>query len=168
MHNTEVANEWPLNTQAADSVLTIGFVLITVGSMKKPITPFHDAKVEKAFNAYPDATRQGLLTLRELVFETAAKTEGVGALEETLKWGQPAYLTPETKSGSTLRLGLSKRGDFAIFTHCQTTLMSDLQSLFPDDFRYEGNRAVHFDNGVPLPMAQIEHLIVRALTYHLK
>jgi hypothetical protein len=41
-------------------------------------------------------------------------TPGVGALHETLKWGQPAYLTPETRSGTTLRLGVPKSGGYAI------------------------------------------------------
>ena len=35
--------------------------------------------------------------LRQLIFETAAATEVVGELEETLKWGEPSYLTPKTK-----------------------------------------------------------------------
>jgi len=40
-----------------------------------------------------------------LIFQTGKGHQGVGALQETLKWGQPSYLTPETKaaarSGST-------------------------------------------------------------------
>jgi hypothetical protein len=31
------------------------------------------------------------LALRELVLQVAATTEGVGELEESLKWGEPAY-----------------------------------------------------------------------------
>ena len=107
------------------------------------------------------------LRLRGLIFETAAATPGVGALEETLKWGQPAYLTPETKAGSTLRLGLPKDGGFALYAHCQTTIVSDFRSLFPDAFAYEGNRAVRFDAGGALPREELTLLIRSALTYHL-
>ena len=44
----------------------------------------------RAFSAFPDEVKNGLLHLRALIFDVAARTEGVGRLEETLKWGQPA------------------------------------------------------------------------------
>lgn len=129
---------------------------------------FKDPAVEAAFNAFPEPERAGLLELRELILTTAAETPEAGRIEETLKWGQPAYLTPETKSGSTIRLGLPKTGGFAIYTHCQTSLISDFQALFPDEFTYEGNRAIHFESGTPLPLEPLRLLIKSALTYHLK
>ena len=49
--------------------------------------------VARVFEAYPPAIQPKLFVLRELIFATAAATEGVGELEETLKWGEPAYLT---------------------------------------------------------------------------
>ena len=131
-------------------------------------TPLDNNSVENAFQAYPLKERQGLLKLRALIFETAAETEGVGPLEETLKWGQPSYLTTKTKAGSTVRLGLPKTGGFAIYTHCQTSLMSDFQTLFPDDFDYEGNRAIHFQSEEDLQADKLRLLIKAALTYHLK
>lgn len=76
--------------------------------------PFDEPNVERAFSAFPDEVKTGLLLLRALIFDVAARTEGVGRLEETLKWGQPAYLTPETKPGTTIRLGCPKAGGFAI------------------------------------------------------
>lgn len=130
--------------------------------------PFEDSEVEARFASFPEAARRGLLTLRGLIFETAAANPEVGALAETLKWGQPAYLTPETRSGSTLRLGLPRQGGFAIYTHCQTTILSEFRDLFPDDFVYEGNRAIHFAEGAALPLDQLRLLVHRALTYHLE
>ena len=130
--------------------------------------PFKDPDVKARFASFPPPARRGLLALRRLIFETAETTPGVGALEETLKWGQPAYLTPETKSGSTIRLGLPKQGGFALYTHCQTTILSDFRSLFPDDFVYEGNRAVHFQDGETPSPEKLTLLIRFALTYHLK
>jgi hypothetical protein len=72
---------------------------------------FGDARVASRFKAYPPGLRARLLTLRALVFDTAARTEGVGRLTETLKWGQPSYLTEETGSGSTVRIDRLKKGD---------------------------------------------------------
>ncbi|MEP1254331.1 MAG: DUF1801 domain-containing protein [Alphaproteobacteria bacterium] len=131
-------------------------------------TPFHDPNVKTAFNAFPDDLRPTLLRLREMIFDTAARTPDVGALEETLKWGQPAYLTPQTKSGSTLRLGMPKTGGVALYAHCQTTIISDFASQFAQDFAIEGNRAVHLPADSDLAEAPLRQLIHSALTYHLK
>ncbi len=132
------------------------------------MNPFDDPNVERAFAEFPDAVRSDLMQLREMIFEVAAQTEGVGKIQETLKWGQPAYLTPETKSGSTIRLGLPKHGGFAIYAHCQTTILPDFQTIFPDDFIYEGNRAIHLTPDEKLPLEKLALLVKSALTYHLK
>ena len=42
--------------------------------------------------------------LRRLIMETASETEGVGPLEETLRWGQASYLTTASGSGSMIRM----------------------------------------------------------------
>jgi Domain of unknown function (DU1801) len=134
----------------------------------KPNPPFETPDVEAKFASYPALTQTGLLTLRALIFEVAKTTPRIGPLQETLKWSQPAYLTPTTKSGSTIRLGPTNQGGFAIYTHCQTTLIADFQKLFPNDFTYEANRAIHFESGVTLPFEQLRLFISSALTYHLK
>ena len=140
--------------------------LTTRGPMQ--IHQFKDPAVKAAFDAFPEGQRQDLLKLRDLIFHTHAETPEAGDLIETLKWGQPSYLTEKPKSGSTIRLGLPKTGGFAIYTHCQTTLISDFRVLFPDDFTYEGNRAVHFADGEAPDADKLVFLIRNALTYHLK
>lgn len=40
---------------------------------------------------YPPAIRKKLKSLRKLILETAKETEGVDALEETLKWRELSY-----------------------------------------------------------------------------
>ncbi|MEM9550368.1 MAG: DUF1801 domain-containing protein [Pseudomonadota bacterium] len=129
--------------------------------------PFADAAVAAAFAAFPDASRAGLLALRRLILDTAAKTPGVGSIHETLKWGQPSYLTHETGSGTTIRLGIPKEGGIAVFTHCQTTVIADFRALFPDTFRYDGNRAVMLPDPSAPPPDAIGMLIRSALTYHM-
>ena len=118
-----------------------------------------DANVAAAFAAMPKAERAGLLELRARIFAVAL-AEGI-ALEEALRWGQPAYLAPK---GSTIRLGLPKTGGFALYTHCQSSLMSDFKAICPD-LRFEGNRAVHFKTDEAPPKA-LDLLIRAALTYH--
>ena len=128
-----------------------------------------DPKVEAAFDAFSPVVRKKLLQLRKLIFEVALKTEGVGELEETLKWGQPSYLTKQSKSGSTVRLGREKKtdGDYAIYFKCQTTLVPTFKELFKNKFRYEGNRAILFNVKDKIPVRDLSRCVEMALTYHL-
>ena len=108
--------------------------------------------------------------LRQLIFEVAADTEGVGELTETLKWGQPSYLTENTKSGSTIRIGKEKKteGDYAIYFKCQTSLVSTFKDRYKSQFRYEGNRAIVFRQNDKIPVNELRQCIAMALTYHLR
>lgn len=123
--------------------------------------------VAAAFETFPEERRAHLLKLRQLIFETAAQTPGVGPLDECLKWGQPAYLTQESKSGTTLRLGLNKAGAASLFVHCQTSLISEFRAQFPESFGYDGTRAIHLDQGEEVDFEALRLFISRALTYHL-
>ena len=131
--------------------------------------PFDDPAVAAVFEACPPAVRKRLLRLRSLIFKAAAETEGVGALEETLKWGQPSYLTSETKSGSTIRIDRHKSGDgrYAMFFHCQTHLVDTFREIFRDELAYEGNRAIVLDAEQDVPEDALRHCVAMALTYHL-
>lgn len=134
---------------------------------KRSSLVFKSAAVAKTFESYPPQIREKLLTLRELIYRTAVETDGVADLEETLKWGEPAYLTTN-KSGSTIRLGWKKSApsQFALYFHCQTNLIETFRTLFPNEFKFEGNRAILFDEEAPLPMDSLAFCIAAALTYH--
>ena len=131
--------------------------------------PFDSRAVAGVFDAYPANVRQAMLALRELIFDTAAGTAGVGALQETLKWGEPAYL-PANKSGTTVRIDWKEKQPerYALYVHCQTTLIDTFRTLFPHDFEFEGNRAILFRLGDPLPRDALSLCIAEALTYHLR
>lgn len=124
------------------------------------------APVAAAFDAFPAPVRKKLDRVRALIFDVAAKTEGVGPLTETLKWGEPAYLTEVTKSGSTVRLGWPKRepDKAAVYFICTTNLVSDFRSLWPD-LTYEGDRAILLPLDRELPEG-LGACIGMALTYH--
>jgi hypothetical protein len=124
--------------------------------------------VAAAFAVFPERVRARLLEARDLIFATAADTDGVGPLKETLKWGEPAYLTEATGSGSTIRLGWfrSSERDCAVLFNCRTTLVDDFRVRFPDAFAYEKNRAILFHAREPLPKAPLSVCLGVALTYH--
>ena len=76
-------------------------------------------------------------------------------------------ITPKKKAASTLRLGVPENGTFAIFAHCQSSVISDYVALFPDQDRVEGNRAILFDTADQIDPKRHGLLIKSALTYHL-
>ena len=117
--------------------------------------------------SYPAMVQQRLRELRGLIFETAKSNGAVGPITETLKWGEPAYLTETSKSGSTIRIGWkpSKPDQYAMYFNCQTTLVDDFRTLFPE-LTFEGNRALVFQLQDPLPKTQAIQCIELALTYH--
>lgn len=131
---------------------------------------FHDARVMATLKACPPGVRRQLMALRELVFDTASRTPGVGPLVETLKWGQPSYLAVESGSGTTVRIDRLKNRDdgYAIYFHCQSGLVDRFRELYPDTFTYEGNRAIVFDAKDRLPVRALGHCIGLALTHHLR
>ncbi|HEV7305831.1 DUF1801 domain-containing protein [Ensifer sp.] len=132
-----------------------------------PDVPAIPTDVAKALARFPDPIRAELLAVRRLIFAVAAQTVGVGSLTETLKWGEPAYLTAATGSGSTIRLGIPKspEGRGAIFFNCRTGLVETFREQFPD-FTYQGNRAILIAPSVPLPHEQLAICLAMALTYH--
>lgn len=126
------------------------------------------AGVQAVFDSYPPALRKQLLALRQLIIDTAHATDGVGSVIETLKWGEPAYVTPR-KQGSTVRIDRKKDQDrYAIYFNCNTTLVDSFRSLFPHTFTFEGNRALVFNTGDKLPKKELAFCIGMALTYHQK
>lgn len=118
--------------------------------------------VAAAFDAMPPEEKTRLLGVRARVFDVA-EGAGAGPLTETLKWGEPAYLTEASKSGSTVRLGLSG-ARAAVFFNCQTGLVDGFRSDFPEAFEYVGNRAVILSDADDL--AVLDLCLGRALTYH--
>lgn len=131
--------------------------------------PFDDPNVEAVFDAYPRKLRADLLLLRDLIFDSASELEPVGALVETLKWGQPSYLPLKPKTGSTIRIDHLKRepDGYAMFFNCRTTLVDTFRELYRDHFAFQGNRAILFSHGDPIPRDALRHCIALSLTYHL-
>ena len=128
--------------------------------------PFASPAARDAYAAFPQPARETLMALRAMIYEIS-ETLPVGRIEESTKWGQPSYATPDTKLATPIRLGLSKAGDPAIFTHCQTTVMSDFRALAPANMAFDGNRAVHLPIDKSPNLDELAPLIRAALTYRL-
>lgn len=122
-------------------------------------------KVESVFENYPISVRKQMETLRKLILETAEDMEEVKTIEETLKWGEPAYLS---KNGSTLRIDWKAKtpNQFAIYFQCTTSLIPTFKTVFKHIFFFEGNRAIVFKLGDSLPINELKKCIATAFQYH--
>ena len=131
-------------------------------------TPFQSPAVSEKFTSYPPAARRSLLELRELVFETARSLPEVGEIEETLKWGEPAYLT-RNGAGSTIRMDWKPKSpdQCALYFHCRTGLVERFRDSFAGVLSFEKNRAIVFPIGSDVPKGVLRECIAASLTYHL-
>lgn len=131
---------------------------------------FANKAVEQSFLNFKPSVKPGLLRLRDLIFEVANNHEQVGQLEETLKWGQPSYLTVKPKSGTTIRLDKidADQATYGFFVHCQTSLIETYQDLFGELLSYNGKRGVILVAGQEPEDDILRHCFSLALTYHLK
>ncbi|MGI9365169.1 MAG: DUF1801 domain-containing protein [Rhizobiaceae bacterium] len=125
--------------------------------------------VRAVFSSYQPQIRANLLICRDLLFEVAEQNDEIGPILETLKWGQASYLTPRTRSGSTVRLAATKSGNqAAIFVNCNTSLIEQFSTHYPETFSYSGNRALILPVSITDLQPQISHCLALALTYHFR
>lgn len=131
-------------------------------------TPELPAEIAAVLAGHPPAVQARLLEVRALVFAVAGETEGVGPLSETLKWGEPAYLTAASGSGTTIRLGVSKTAPraAAVFVNCRTRLVDGYREQFGDVFEFEGTRALIVRADGPMPEVPLRICLRAALLYH--
>lgn len=125
-----------------------------------------DPRVKSVFDNYPAHVKKQMIQLRKLVLETAASIEDVGPLEETLKWGEPSYIT---KKGSTLRMDWKEKKpeQYAMYFKCTSRLVETFKAVYGARFSYEGNRAIVFGLEEELAKTELQECIKATLTYHL-
>lgn len=132
-----------------------------MGNLQVTTTP----QVKAVFEDYPDFVRTKMEGLRKLIIETAQETEGINHLEETLKWGEPSYLT---KNGSTVRIDWKpKRHDqYAMYFKCTSKLVPTFRKVYGHVFAFEGNRAIVFGVNDMVPKRELKRCIALGLNYH--
>ena len=121
--------------------------------------------VDDKFTQYPAHVQKKMHDLRTLILETAAENAAIGELEETLKWGEPSYLS---RIGSTVRIDWKEKAPhkYAIYFNCNTILVETFRELYGDSLSFEGNRAISLNLDVDPPRDILKHCISLALTYH--
>ncbi|MCV6600375.1 MAG: DUF1801 domain-containing protein [Cohaesibacter sp.] len=135
-------------------------------------SPFTDPDIRKAFETFDKEACDALLFIRTLIYGLAEKDQHIGHIIESLKWGQPSYDT-SPKTGTPIRLGILKgkrivqKPHVALFTHCQSSVMTQARLHYEDTLTFDGNRALLLPLSEPLPEAPLTHIIRVALRYRL-
>lgn len=103
--------------------------------------------------------------LRKLVLELTAEIEGLQKLVESLKWGEPSYLT---KHGTTVRMDWKEKtpDQFAVYFKFTSLLVPTFKTIYKHQFTFEGNRAIVFKLDDQIPEEELKHCMKLALTYH--
>lgn len=122
-------------------------------------------EVEHVFSRYPASVRGKLENLRRIVLEAAEAADMVTAVEETLKWGEPSFVT---KIGSTIRIDWKEKmpDQYAMYFQCTSKLVPTFRMAYNNLFEYEGSRALIFPMDESLPESELKSCITAALTYH--
>jgi hypothetical protein len=121
------------------------------------------ANTAAVFAAWPELEAARLSAVRAQILATAREMEGVGPLTETLKWGEPAYLTESPKTGTTIRLG-PIGGQAAVMVNCRTSIIEDAKRMFGTSAEFSGTRGLIL-GGEP---QALDYVIRAALSYHMK
>ncbi|MBY5932280.1 hypothetical protein KUV51_04645 [Tateyamaria omphalii] len=116
---------------------------------------------------WPTPAQTHFLRTRTLVHEVAT-SEDIGPLDESLKWGQPAWRPTRARTGSTLRVDWSPStpNRLLAFVDCKTDLAAQMDLRFPGQFHNDGRRALGFDTETPLDEDAVWQLAQLTLTYH--
>ena len=124
-----------------------------------------DPRIEDVFANYPDFVQDKMYALRELVIETAKELPEITMIEETLKWGEPSFLT---KSGSTLRMDWKKKtpNQYQMYFKCTSRLVETFKVVFGDLFEYEKSRAIIFQLDQDIPKEALKQCIKATLLYY--
>lgn len=136
-----------------------------INKKMRPLSITTDPKVESVFSNYPEHIQHKMQYLRELVLETAEEIEGISTIEETLKWGEPSFIT---KHGSTLRIDWKEKSplQYAMYFQCSSKLVETFRIVFENTFQFEGNRAIIFQLNDKLPVPELKSCITACLQYH--
>ncbi|MFT6005917.1 MAG: hypothetical protein ACI9SX_000888 [Pseudoalteromonas tetraodonis] len=120
--------------------------------------------VSDKFSSYPDDVQGELLALRALILKAAEKLE-MSDLEETLKWGEPAYLC---QHGSTIRINWKPKASNSlyVFFNRKTILVETFRELYQYDLKFLGNRAIVLNRDEELSLSVLESCFSMALRYH--
>lgn len=133
--------------------------------INKRFDQIKNSDVKNTIQLYPDSIQEKLLSIREMIFHLVSYNPEIGSIEETLKWGEPSYIA---KHGSTIRIAWRKSAPnkCGIYFNCKSKLVETFKEIYPTTFIYSDNRAIILDSKQNIPIDELNHCLLLALTYH--
>ena len=128
-----------------------------------------EVRSDKSFinkwNSYPPEIAIKLDKVRTMIHQVADSEETISILNETLRWGEPSFIT---KFGSTLRMDWKIKSPqyFALYFQCTSLLVPTFREIFGDLLKFEGNRAILIYLEEEIPIEQLSTCVKLTLTYH--
>lgn len=115
--------------------------------------------VKAKFEAYPEDVRSILFA-----YFSIAEENQLGAVEETLKWGEPSYLV---KGGSAVRIDwkLKSPDQYCFYFSCKSKLVDTFRELYSEQLKFEGNRAIVLSLNKEPPLNCLWKCIELAMKY---
>ena len=112
---------------------------------------------------------QDTLAQCRAIFERVSGDSGIGPLDESLKWGQPAWRPKKPRTGSTVRLAWNAEEPtrLAVFVDCKTDLAARVGDLYPEFIENDRRRRMAIDLSAPFPEQAMSHMAAMTFTYHL-
>ena len=137
--------------------LNFGVTCIGIGDYVEP-------EIQEKLATYPTEAQRLLQAVRRLII-SVAEEKNLGAVEETLKWGEPSYLV---KGGTTIRMDWKPKDpeSIKVYFHCRTRLIETFREIYRDEFEYEGKRAIVVPLGADIKEGPLGHCLQMALNYH--
>ncbi len=122
------------------------------------------AEIQAKFSSYPPAAQKQLEEVRRLIL-AVAEENALGAVEESLKWGEASY---QVKGGSAIRIDWKPKDPdvIKVYFHCQTSLIETFREIYRQEFDYEGNRAIVLPLIASVSGTPFKHCLQLALKYH--
>lgn len=122
-------------------------------------------EVQLKFDSYPEKAKNRMKHLRSLILDEAELDSDILRIEETLKWGEPSYKSP---NGTVVRIDYKDKneGYFGMYFQCSSQMIPSIKALFGDLFHYEKTRALIFHHDDVLPEKALTRCINMALNYH--
>ena len=118
----------------------------------------------RIIQAHPEPIRSKLTELRNLIVAVAQRSTTVTKLAESVKWGQPSYLS---NCGSAVRIAWSDKSPRTVqmYVNCQTSLGETYRELYGNVLELRGVREIVLQLQKPLPTEILSHCIELALHY---
>ena len=119
------------------------------------------------FESWSPSAQKTAQLCRDLFVDAAVRLD-TGPLEESLKWGQPAWRPRRPRTGSTLRMGWDAAApdELALFVDCKTDLAARMREVYPALTSNDGRRRIGVSLSTPLPEQAIAHLAEMTFSYH--